>query len=511
MDAGGGEINVSFAAIHIPEFPIVAWQRSSPELRLQPCAVLEGTAPQEKVVSLCPKARAAGIEHGMSKAQAEAGFRAVFQPRQLAEEHAAYAVAVELAERFSPRVEAIASPANAYAEAHRLAVVLLVDSSGTGTLFGSAESYARQLHDELRTAGFPAGIGMAPNAEAALLLARSSSAVVCADRDSVRGRLARLPVSLLPCEAKTLAVLSRWGIRTLGELAALPETAFISRLGQQGRRLQLLARGEAEHLLVPEQAEFTLSETTALDSPLELLNSLLFVLSPMLEELLRRAMDRAYALRRVWLVLELERSAPHKLEVRPATPTQNREVLLKLLNLELQAHPPQSGIVRVTLEAEAAQPQTAQRGLFQAQFPDPDKLDLLLARLRSIAGEDNVGSPQLRNSHGSDAFTMVPFQPSLQSDAAKEATPSSLAIRMFRPPQVVRVTCWGDQPRAMFWQGARLSLTAAAGPWHSSGSWWDGQAWDHDLWDVVTADPTQALRLRHDHASKEWSVVGLYD
>lgn len=416
---------MSFAAIHIPEFPVAAWRRNCPELRAHACVVLEGVPPQEKVVSRCERARAAGIEHGMSKVQAEAGSAAHFRARRMNEEKASLVLAIEVAERFSPRVEAIA-------------------------------------------------IGAAPNAEAALMLARSGQRVICADRDSVRGKLARLPSFLLPCEAKTLAVLSRWGIRTLGELAALPETALISRLGQQGRRLHLLARGEADYLLVPEEQEFTLSETTALDGPLELLDSLLFVLSPMLETILRKAMDRAYALRSIRLTLQLERGEPHSLEVRPATPTQNRDVLLKLLNLELQAHPPQSGILSVSVEAEPAQPQTAQHGLFQAQFPEPDKLELLLARLRSIAGEDNVGSPQLLNSHGEDAFTMAPFRPSLEGRSEREPIPSRLTIRMFRPPQAARVTCQDDQPRMLFWQGARLAVTAAAGPWHSSGSWWDG-------------------------------------
>ena len=186
-------------------------------------------------------------------------------------------------------------------------------------------------------------------------------------------------------------------------------------------------------------------------------------------------------------------------------------MLLKLLNLELQAHPPQAGIVSVTLDAEPTQPQTAQRGLFQAQFPEPDKLELLLARLRSIAGEGNVGSPQLQNSHSEDAFTMAPFRPSLRSATQKAPLSSHLALRMFRPPQPVRVTCLSNQPRMLFWQGGRFDITLSAGPWHSSGSWWDERAWDCDLWDVVTAEPAQALRLRQEHASKAWFVVGLYD
>ena len=500
-----------FAAVHIPEFPAAAWRRSSPELRSHPCVVLEGVPPQEKVVSRCERAKSVGIEHGMSKVQAEAGCPVVFRSRQIEEEKAAFALAVEVAERFSPRVEAVASPMNSYAEAHRPAVVLLIDSSGTGTLFGSPESYAQRLYRELRAAGFPADIGAAPNAEAALMLARSGQKVICADRDSLRGKLSRLSTSLLPCEPKMLTVLSRWGIRTLGELAALPETALISRLGQQGRRLQLLARGESDHLLVPEEPEFTLSETTTLDNPLEMLDSLLFVLSPMLESILRKAMDRAYALRSIRLTLQLDGGEPHSLQVRPATPTQNRELLLKLLNLELQAHPPQAGIVSVTLDAESAQPQTAQRGLFQAQFPEADKLELLLARLRSIAGQGNVGSPRLLNRYGDDAFVIAPFRPSLRAEAECDAVPSRLALRMFRPPQPVRVTCRADQPCLMFWDCTRLVIASCAGPWHSSGSWWDGQAWDHDLWDVVTAEPLQALRLRQDQASKSWFVVGLYD
>ena len=511
MDARGGKLTVSFAAVHIPEFPVAAWQRGAPALRARACVLLEGVPPQERVAALCARAASAGLEHGMSRAQAEAGFAAVFRSREIEEEKDAYAAAAEIVESFSPRIEALASPHNRYAEARRSAVLLLLDSSGTGTLFGSAESYAQRLYRELHHAGFPAGIGTAPNAEAALLLARSTDRVVCADRDSVRGQLAGLPVSLLPCKARTQVVLSRWGIRTLGELAALPEAALVSRLGQQGRQLQQLARGEAEHLLVPEEPEFTLSETAALESPLELLDSLLFVLSPMLEAVLRKASNRALVLRSVRLTLELERGEPHSLAVCPAMPTENREVLLKLLNLELQAYPPRSGILRVTLDAEPAEPPTAQRGLFQAQFPEPDRLELLLARLRSIVGEHNVGSPQLRNSHGEDAFTLAPFRPRLQAEKTAEPVPSRLAVRMFRPPQPTHVSCRDSRPCAMFWQGARLAIASAAGPWHSSGSWWDGEAWDHDLWDVVTAEPVQALRLRQDHASTTWTVVGFYD
>lgn len=110
---------------------------------------------------------------------------------RLRKRKAAYALVLEIAERFLYAWELLPT-AQGYAEAHRLGVRLLIDSSGTGTLFGSAESYAERLYRELRASGFPAGIGAAPNAQAALMLARSGPKVVCANRDSVRGNYRRL-------------------------------------------------------------------------------------------------------------------------------------------------------------------------------------------------------------------------------------------------------------------------------------------------------------------------------
>ncbi len=501
---------MSYAAVHIPEFPISAWKRTLVAHR-QPLVLLDGVAPQEKVAARCEMARKFGVQHGMSKVQAQTTCDALFRPRNLPEEQGAYTAVRRIGERFTPRLQAIASPANSYGGAQHLSLLLLLDSSGMEMLFGTVESYACKLHEELTGEGFSAGIGTAQNAEAALMLARSTHRIVTANEGNIRAKLAPLPVALLLCDSRMLAILSRWGIRTLGQLAALPDIALVSRLGQQGRRLQSLARGEAAHLLVPDEEAFMLTATNVLDSPVEVFDSLLFVLSPMLEMILTKAMERAYAVRSLQLTLLLERGVTHKIEIRPATPSQNREALLKLLNLELQAKPPQAGVIKVTLEAEPSKPQTAQRGLFQTQFPEPDKLDLLLARLRSIAGEGNVGSPTLENSYREDAFIVSPFEPRLVGSTEETNQSSRIAIRVFRPPQAVRVTCWDNQPRMLFWQGMRMPVQTCAGPWHSSGSWWDSSSWEDDLWDVVLTQPRQVLRLRQDLVTKVWFVVGLYD
>ncbi len=502
---------MSYAAIYVAEFPIAAWLRVQPAHRHERLAVVEGLATQERVVALSDAAQAAGVDRGMSKVQAEAKGAPLFRHRRLTEEFEYFAELAEIANRFSPQVEDVGSPANGYGGHGGVAALLLLNCAGTTSLFGAVEQYADKLYWSLQQAGFAAAVATAPNAEAALLLAANFAGITCVDQVSLSACLAPLPVTCLSCAQATLVTLSRWGIYTLGDLAGLPDTALISRIGQQGRRLQQLARGTAEHLLLPNEEVFELCATSVLESPVELLESLLFVISPLLEQLLRKAVDHAYAIRSLHLQLQLERADVYQIRVRPAVTTQNRELLLKLVYLELQANPPQSSIVAVTLSAETAQPQTAQRGLFQSQFPEPDRLDLLLARLRSIAGESNVGTPQLLNSYRDDTFVVAEFRPHVRAADHASSLPSRLALRAVRPAQPVRVLQQHDRPGAIFWNGSKLVIDLALGPWHTSGNWWNDDAWNVDEWDAVLGQPQQTIRLQQRHSSRAWVIAGIYD
>jgi protein ImuB len=504
-------MTMGYAAIYIPEFPTLAWLRVEKSARTQAVAIVEGKSPLERVVSFNRAAKEMGLTHGMSKVQADTSGQIHFHERSILEEKAALEILFEAVERFSPRVQIIASPVNGYAKGKQLAAVLLADQSGTETLFGDGRSYAQTIRKALEELEFPANVAVAPNAEASLLLARSYPGVTRVGTNDVQAKLAPLPLSMLSVEASTLVTLGRWGIRNLGELATLPEMALVSRIGQQGKRLQRLAIGQEDHLLVPEDPSFVLSEHVELDGPLESLEPLLFILSPMLEILLKQAINHAYALRSVTITLDLDKAAPHQAEIRPAVPVQSKDLLLKLLNLKLQADPPQAGILGVTLTAEPAIPQVSQRGLFQAQFPEPDKLDLLIARLKAIVGEENVGSPVLSNSFCDDEFLIAPFQPSAGGKVPVPPTSPRSALRRFRPPQQARVVSREAVPSILFWRGERLEIATITGPWQSSGYWWDGRRWEVNEWDAIVSQPLQALRLRHEPEPGTWYVAGQYD
>src|ERR1700678_3054912 len=110
-------------------------------------------------------------------------------------------------------------------------------------------------------------------------------------------------------------------------------------------------------------------------------------------------------------------------------------MLLKILQLDLEAHPAASAIAAVRIELNPVPPQSVQHGLFLPSHPEPQKLQLVLTRIAGLVGEHNVGSPSLLDTHRPDAFAMLPFRPPAPAPMEEIQPHSSLqiALRMFRP------------------------------------------------------------------------------
>src|SRR5581483_6827328 len=93
----------------------------------------------------------------------------------------------------------------------------------------------------------------------------------------------RVPLARVPSADSRvpdlLAVLSRWGLRTLGDLARLPEADIRTRLGEPGVRLHRMARGTDDVPLVPQGDARRFVERLELEWPIEGLEPLSFVLA----------------------------------------------------------------------------------------------------------------------------------------------------------------------------------------------------------------------------------------
>jgi protein ImuB len=294
----------------------------------------------------------------------------------------AHASLLDCASAFSPRVEDTA------------AGTVVLDIEGLEHLFGSTEELGQHLQGYVAALGIAVNIGIASNPDAAMCAARGWPGITIIERGTEAARLKTLDVALLPLEPETLATLQRWGIRTFCALAKLPAKELSSRLGRQSIHLHRLARGCAVRPLVPRKESLQFVETMELDDALATLEPLTFILNRLCDVLFLRLRSRGLAALELNLTLKRERPhAPFVLPLRLPAPARNPRVITRLFMLALDAHPPGAAVTEVQLEARPSKPRVIQSGLFVPLSPEPEKLELTLARIAAVVGKDNVGSP----------------------------------------------------------------------------------------------------------------------
>ena len=566
-----------FACIFIPDFSVQAIIRFEPELRVRSVAVLTGRPPLEKVVALNESARQTGVEIGATKAQLEAWENLVLRARSDSQETLAHAALLDCAQSFSPEVEDT-SPST-----------VLLNLAGLEPLLGPLPKIARDLAQRVSQMELEANLAVAANPDAALLAARGFPGVTLIPEGREAERLGDLPVDVLlesfssnaEEAARWVETFDRWGIRKLRALAALPEVPVSERLGQPGLFLQKLARGAASRNLRVLEPRLIFAESVELEYPIVLLEPLAFLLNRLLEQVCARLSARALAAQELHLNLELGATPPHPCAPSPKTftrtlrlpaPMLDAKVFLKLLQLDLQAHPPGAPIVKIHLSADPARPRPLQSGLFQPVFPEPEKLELTLARIAGIVGEGRAGSVELLDTHREGAFALRHFAPrepevkhavnqsgnrkkdkSMQEndsacqvgekleENAKEKMSAVIALRLFRPPLGASVTLREAKPvrmRCLEREDIAGEIVWTAGPWRSSGDWSEQEGWSREEWDIAVPtesscqlpvpscqsnerEPTTSnrqpatglvlYRLVQDRLSGNWFVEGTYD
>lgn len=498
-----------YACVYAREFPAQAALRLRAQLRERPCAILDGEPPLQQVCSCNAKARRLGVAYGMTRVEVETFPSVAVLQRSRAEEAAAKAALLDCAGTISPAIEDLSRDR---------AFLCVIDVAGTERLHGPPQTLGRALLCRMRGLGIASSVAIAGNFHAAVCLAQGMSSGSCTviqpGEESVA--LAPLPLTVLNLSAEQAETFSLWGIQNLGMVAELPERSLIARMGQEGKRLRELSCGTLPHLFVPREPAFALEEVMELDAPVELLESLLFVMGAMLDQLIVRATGRVLALASVTIALHLEGGAVHTRTVRPALASNDRQLWIKLLHLDFEAHPPNAAVLSFCLAAEPGKTSKVQLGLLSPQLPEPARLDVTLARIRSIVGEACVGSPVLTDAHRPDAFQMKPFAvPAGPVAALAPNWPTAMgAMRRLRPAESVAVTLRNRRPVVFFFRQARYDVERAYGPWLAGGEWWSKTRWELQQWDLVASAAGGNLLcccLTHDLIRDAWQMAALYD
>jgi protein ImuB len=487
---------------------------------------------------------------------------------------------VAIAADFSPRYEL-----------HH-ADLVSIDVRGLSRLLGTPRTIGAELRREAAARGIRVHVAIAPARIAAAVLAIARPGLTVVNAARLADTLATVPLTVLeqlpgdppPAGASAaqsrlradetraaMASMKRWGLRTLGELAALPAADLSARLGRSGRLWQAIARGEDLRPLVPMEPEERFDGTMELEWPIEGTEPLSFVLTRLLEPLSTRLERRDRGAPVLHVQLGLVTRELHSVRLELPSPLREVRALRTLVLLDIESHPPSAAIDIVTVIIEPTPGRILQHALFTRPHPTPEQLSTLLARLGALMGQDRIGAPAVVDTHRPGACAMTPFAieqgtsiksavgsrqssvgqssvngPHASVDAVRSQPPIS-ALRRCRQPVPARVTL-DDAHRPVRVASDRRgfaggAVVACAGPWRTSGGWWeepDGSgklkvesgtviangekstvggrtfelkqrgAWSRDEWDVAVADGV-VYRIYRDRVTDGWFIDGVVD
>ena len=319
---------------------------------------------------------------------------------------------------------------------------------------------------------------------------------------------------------------------------------------------QGLARGDDSRPLVPAVSEERFEQSLELEWPIEELEPLSFVLGRLMEqlELHLEQRDRGAAVLHIRLHLIKTDGTTrdvHERSLQLPVAIRDARTLRTLALLDLESNPPAAAIDRVTVAVDPTPARIVQFSLLTRPLPSPEKISTLMARLHALMGETRCGSPVTVDSWEPGAFAMKPFNPESRVDrtpGSRIPNPGSrvvAALRRFRHPLPIRVHVKQGKPSSISIMRRGLgegAVGSCAGPWRTSGGWWEfgirdsglgiresgtqepgtsnpripdpgsriPSAWDRDEWDVALTDgPTYRLfRERH---SDRWFLEGVVD
>jgi protein ImuB len=404
---------------------------------------------------------------------------------------------LELALGFTPRAQAFG------------ATPVLMDLHGLARSWPTPRALAEAVLDAARARSLEPHLALAGTRRAALLLARLRPGLTIVPAGGERAALADLPLDPLALGADHAELLRRFGLRRLGELAALPADGLAERLGPDGPRLVRLARGEDEAPLQPTRAPEAFEATLELDWPVDGLEPLSFLMLRVLEPLMARLLARGRRAQGVDLELRLVDGSRHERALRPAAASSEARTWRTLLLLDLEAHPPRDAVAALTLRALPTPARSLQFSLLDPAQPAPERLAELLGRLHEWTAAGRGGAPALLDTHRPGAFVLGSFAPGPFRPASAADAGPRLSLRAFRPPLPASVTLRDGAPAFVAAGTVRGGVADCAGPWRASGDWWDA-AWSREEWDIALAGGG-LYRLYRDRLRGEFFVEGELD
>jgi protein ImuB len=304
-----------------------------------------------------------------------------------------------------------------------------------------------------------------------------------------------------------LAILHKWGVHTVGQLAALDKQQLGARLGPEVIQMWERANGQSNRVLKLIRPPESFEESFEFENEIETVEPLLFMLRRFLEQLAIRLSGIYLVAKELTLRITFTNKQIYERIFKIPQPTNNVDLLFRMLHTHLENFKSEYPIVSVALNAQPIKPAKEQFGLFETTLRNPHQLSETLARLTALLGADRVGTPVLEETHRSDAFRIEPFAWNIAADTSattKEKSP--IALRRFRP--AISGSVFTSENWHLQGEKIRGKIVKQRGPYLFSGNWWDEKSWMRAEWDLQLE--AGELILAHE-SQGTWKLDGVYD
>jgi protein ImuB len=309
-----------------------------------------------------------------------------------------------------------------------------------------------------------------------------------------------------------LTILHKWGIHTLGQLAALDKEQLGARLGSEAIRMWERANGKSNRVLNLVRPPESFEESFEFENEIETAEPLLFMLRRFLEQFAIRLGAIYLVAKELALRITFTDKQIYERVFKIPQPTNDVDLLFRMLQTHLENFRSKHPIVAVALSAQPSKATREQFGLFETTLRNPHQLSETLARLIAVLGADRVGTPVLQETHRPDAFRLEPFSwqvGAIDLNRPKPMKPKSrIALRRFRPAVSASVLLDADTPAHVRSTEIWGKILEQCGPYLISGNWWDEKSWARAEWDLEMENG-ELVRVHESEGT--WEMDGIYD
>ncbi|MGH1454458.1 MAG: Y-family DNA polymerase [Paracoccaceae bacterium] len=387
---------------------------------------------------------------------------------------------------------------------------IILDVTGAAHLLGGEAALLDDIRMRMARSRLTVRVGMADTFGAAWALARFGQDR--AETGDTLPAIQQLPVASLRITAKEDTALQRLGIKTIGQLAALPRATVGQRFGASVLMRLDQALGDQAESISPEANEPTYTTRLTLPEPIGLAKDVMAGVERLLISLCEKLTDTMSGARVLALRCRLVDGGEQTVELRLARPLRDPARMLPLFERGISEIDAGFGIdqlrlVAVQVETLPAE-QTTQASHGQARYADG--LNDLITRLGNRIGLENIQRFLPAESHIPErSFIIAPAAWSEPSGNWVSLTPRP--IRLF-PPEYVAAT--SNRPPSRFkWRGMSFNVGCITGPERIAPEWWlDDENWRHgvrDYWKVETREGHR-LWMFYTPQNPNWFVHGVF-